>query len=70
MADARVTLLDRDGATLASTTTGPDGRYAFENLTEGDYTVIASGYPPAASTLRIEPGRQHSHDVQLGYPEA
>src|SRR5487761_817054 len=65
VADARVTLLDRDGATLASTTTGPEGRYAFENLTEGDYTVIASGYPPTASTLRIEPGRQHSHDVQL-----
>jgi hypothetical protein len=65
-----VTLLDRDGATLASTTTGADGRYAFENLAEGDYTVIASGYPPAASTLRIEPGRQHSHDVQLGYPGA
>ena len=68
--DARVILLDPDGNVAAVTTTGPDGRYAFENLPESDYTMIASGYPPAASTLRVTSGQPHSHDVNLGYPEA
>jgi uncharacterized protein YfaS (alpha-2-macroglobulin family) len=68
--DARVTLLDTDGNVAAVATTGADGRYSFENLAEGDYTVIASGYPPAASRLRISSGEPHSHDVQLGHPEA
>jgi EmrB/QacA subfamily drug resistance transporter len=70
VADARVTLLDSDGNVAAVATTGADGSYSFENLAEGDYTVIASGYPPAASRLQISSGQPHSHDVQLGHPEA
>jgi hypothetical protein len=68
--DARVTLLDPGGNVAAVATTGPDGRYSFENLAEGDYTVIATGYPPAASRLRISSAQPHTHDVQLGHPEA
>ncbi|HEY3952938.1 MAG TPA: DHA2 family efflux MFS transporter permease subunit [Streptosporangiaceae bacterium] len=68
--DARVTLLDVSGNTMATAATGPDGRYSFENVLAGDYTVIASGYPPAASKLRVMPGHQHQHDVQLSHPEA
>jgi EmrB/QacA subfamily drug resistance transporter len=68
--DARVTLLDADGNVAGVATTGPDGSYSFENLAEGDYTVIASGYPPAASRLQISSGQPHAHDVQLGHPEA
>jgi EmrB/QacA subfamily drug resistance transporter len=71
--DARVTLLDADGNVAAVATTGPDGTYSFENLAEGDYTVIATGYPPTASRLQIspgQPGQPHIHDVQLGHPEA
>lgn len=49
--------------------TGPDGAYSFENLPEGEYTVIASGYPPVASRLTVAAGQRHTHDVQLGYPE-
>lgn len=67
--DARIVVLDADGNTVATATTGPDGRYAFENLTDSDYTVVASGYPPTASTLRITPGQPHTHDPHLGYPE-
>ena len=47
-----------------------DGSYSFENLPEGDYTVVASGYPPAASRLQITSGEPHAHDVQLSHPEA
>jgi EmrB/QacA subfamily drug resistance transporter len=67
--DARVTLLDAEGNVTAITTTGPDGSYTFENVGEGEYTVIASGYPPAASRLKVRVGESHSHDVVLGHPE-
>jgi hypothetical protein len=68
--DARVMLLDGDGNVAGLALTGPDGNYSFENLPEGDYTVVASGYPPAASRLRVSSGEPHAHDVQLGHPEA
>jgi hypothetical protein len=63
--DARVMVVDADGRTVAATTTGPDGRYSVPGVPLGHYTVIASGYPPAASTLRVEAGRPVSHDVQF-----
>ncbi|MCL2585922.1 MAG: MFS transporter, partial [Streptosporangiales bacterium] len=67
--DARVTLLDSDGNVAAIATTGTDGSYSFENVGEGDYTVIATGYPPAASRLKVTAGETHSHDVTLGHPQ-
>jgi EmrB/QacA subfamily drug resistance transporter len=68
--DARVALLDPEGNVAAVTTTGPDGGYSFENLPPGDYTVLASGYPPVARTLQIAAGDAHAHDPVLGHPEA
>jgi hypothetical protein len=68
--DTRVTVLDAAGNVTAVTTTAADGTYAFENLAAGEYTVIAAGYPPAASTLRLSPGQSHAHDVLLSHPEA
>jgi EmrB/QacA subfamily drug resistance transporter len=67
--DVRVSLLDAAGRVAAVTTTAADGTYSFENLAAGEYTVIASGYPPAASTVRLSSGQSHGHDVQLAYPE-
>jgi uncharacterized protein YfaS (alpha-2-macroglobulin family) len=66
--DARVTLLDADGNVAGVATSGPDGAYSFENLPEGEYTVIAAGYPAAESTLKVAGGEPHSHDVELGHP--
>jgi EmrB/QacA subfamily drug resistance transporter len=68
--DARITLLDRTGNVVAMATTDEAGEYAFSDLPEGDYTVIASGYPPVASTLRVNGGEHGQHDVRLGHPEA
>jgi uncharacterized surface anchored protein len=68
--DARVMLLDGDGNVAGVAATGPDGSYFFENLPEGDYTVVASGYPPAASRLRISSAEPHAHDVELAHVEA
>ncbi len=67
--DARITLLDRAGNVIGVTTTDDAGEYAFSDLPEGDYTVIASGYPPVASTLRVNGGEHGQHDVRLGHPE-
>jgi EmrB/QacA subfamily drug resistance transporter len=68
--DARITLLDRQGNVVAMTTTDDTGEYAFTDLPEGDYTVIASGYPPVASALRVSGGGHGQHDVRLGHPES
>ncbi|MFF2805793.1 MFS transporter [Streptomyces sp. NPDC058000] len=68
LADARVTLVDAAGNVVATSTTGADGAYAFTDLDAGDYTVIASGYPPVASGLAINAGGLDGHDVQLAHP--
>ena len=69
LSDARVTLVSPDGEVVAVRTTGADGQYNFGDLSEGDYTVIASGYPPVAAALRVTAGQESVHDVELGYPE-
>ncbi|MCX5537386.1 carboxypeptidase regulatory-like domain-containing protein [Streptomyces sp. NBC_00006] len=70
LADARVTLVDAAGNVIATTTTGPDGAYAFTDLDAGDYSVIATGYPPAAQTLRVGDAEPGDLDIRLRHPEA
>ncbi|OLT20311.1 hypothetical protein BJF79_16400 [Actinomadura sp. CNU-125] len=67
--DARVTIVDAAGNVVAMMITGPDGEYAFADLTGGQYTVIASGYPPVATGLSLSGGGRDEHDLKLGYPE-
>ena len=69
VADARVTLVDAAGNVLAMAITGPDGEYAFTDLTGGRYTVIASGYPPVATGLTLSGPGLDGHDLTLGYPD-
>ncbi|GAA4610917.1 MFS transporter [Saccharopolyspora hordei] len=66
--DARVTLLNSSGAVVGAATTDIDGHYTFTDLPDGEYTVIATGYPPVATSVRLS-GEQSTHDVELGYPE-
>jgi uncharacterized protein YfaS (alpha-2-macroglobulin family) len=68
--DARVTLVDPAGDVVATATTGEDGRYAFTDLEAGDYTVIASGYPPAATQLTLDGSGAAGYDLRLGHPDA
>ncbi|HEY0498740.1 MAG TPA: carboxypeptidase-like regulatory domain-containing protein [Kutzneria sp.] len=65
--EARVTLVDTAGTVIAATSTETDGSYVFEDVPEGDYTIIATGYPPAASALRIGGGNQGRHDIELSF---
>ncbi|MDH6226146.1 MULTISPECIES: MFS transporter [Streptomyces] len=67
LADARVTLLDAAGNVVSTATTGEDGAYAFADLDGGDYTVIATGYPPVATTLTVRQDVE-DHTVELAHP--
>lgn len=65
-ADAMVALVDSSGAVLHFAPTGPDGRYVFTAVPDGDYTVTA--FTPAAAdrALRITSGVEYQHDISFG----
>ncbi|MEU9565509.1 MFS transporter [Streptomyces sp. NPDC048161] len=68
MPDARVTLVDAAGNVIATSTTGEDGAYAFTDLDAGEYSVIATGYPPVASALTVAGRGADGHDIELAHP--
>ncbi|MGY9069229.1 MFS transporter [Streptomyces sp. CAS3] len=68
LADARVTLVDQAGNVVGSATTGTDGAYAFTDLDSGEYTVIATGYPPVATALTVTGTGADGHDIELAHP--
>ncbi|WP_369232101.1 MFS transporter [Streptomyces sp. R21] len=67
--DARVTLLDAAGNVVDTLTTGADGTFRFVDLSSGEYTVIAAGYPPVATVLRMAGGGRTERDLQLGHED-
>ncbi|MFF3336939.1 MFS transporter [Streptomyces sp. NPDC002888] len=68
LADARVTLVDAAGNVVGTATTGVDGAYAFADLDGGEYTVIATGYPPVATALTVNGTGVDGHDIELAHP--
>ncbi|AGJ56169.1 putative transporter [Streptomyces sp. PAMC 26508] len=66
--DARVTLIDAAGNVVATSTTGEDGVYAFTDLDAGEYSVIATGYPPVAGSLTVNGSGVDGHDIELAHP--
>ncbi|MBO0883444.1 MAG: carboxypeptidase regulatory-like domain-containing protein, partial [Mycobacterium sp.] len=66
--DALVTIVDSTGKPVAATRTDEDGNYLIPDLEEGEYTVVARGYPPMTSRVTIS-DRRHDHNILLGYPE-
>ncbi|MGI5376607.1 MFS transporter [Streptomyces sp. CA-251387] len=69
LADARVTLVDAAGNVVGTATTGTDGAYAFTDLDGGEYTVIATGYPPVATALTVTGRGVDDHDIELAHPD-
>ncbi|MET7362377.1 MFS transporter [Streptomyces sp. NPDC005562] len=67
--DARVTLLDAAGNVVDTLTTGMDGTFRFIDLSSGEYTVIAAGYPPVATVLQVAGGGRTERDLQLGHED-
>ncbi|MYU32867.1 DHA2 family efflux MFS transporter permease subunit [Streptomyces sp. SID8358] len=66
--DARVTLIDAAGNVVGTSTTGEDGVYAFTDLDAGEYSVVATGYPPVAGSLTVAGGGIDGHDIELAHP--
>lgn len=71
--EARVTLVDAAGNVVATVTTGTDGAYAFGDLDAGEYSLVASGYPPVATQVTVgngaTAGPEDGFDVELNHPE-
>ncbi|WP_078491786.1 MFS transporter [Streptomyces yerevanensis] len=65
--DARVTLVDAAGNVVATATTGEDGGYAFTDLDGGEYSVMATGYPPRATHLTVHGSGVDGHDIELSH---
>jgi EmrB/QacA subfamily drug resistance transporter len=65
---ARVTWRAAAGNVAGVATTGPDGEYAFADLTGGRYTVTASGYPPVAGAVTLNGQGEDAHDLWLAHP--
>ncbi|HVX42592.1 MAG TPA: carboxypeptidase-like regulatory domain-containing protein, partial [Mycobacteriales bacterium] len=66
--DARVSLIDAQGNVVAVVRTDDEGTYSFQDMPAGEYTVIATSYPPVTATVSIDGGQQHEHNIELGYP--
>ncbi|MBD3374788.1 DUF11 domain-containing protein [candidate division KSB1 bacterium] len=74
--NVRVTLLDGNGQTLATTLTDENGEYLFENLDQGNYTVdidettVPDNYDLTTSNdpMQISLGQtEHYRDADFGY---
>ncbi|WP_392894893.1 MFS transporter [Streptomyces sp. LN699] len=68
LGDARVTLIDTAGNVVDTARTGADGAYAFTDLDSGEYTVIATSYPPVATALSVGARGVDDHDIELAHP--
>jgi len=69
LADAAVTLVE-DGAVAGHTVTGPDGVFAFSELSGSHYTLTAAGYPPHAAPISLTAGADALLDLELAQPPA
>ncbi|WP_280240837.1 MFS transporter [Nocardia abscessus] len=68
VSDVQISVLDAAGVLTATTRTDENGRYVVTDLAEGDYTVVARGYPPVTSQVTVS-GGEVAHDVRLGYED-
>jgi EmrB/QacA subfamily drug resistance transporter len=64
--EATVTLVDADGQVAATTVTGEDGEYLFDDLGAGRYTVTAAGYAPVALEVVVDEDAVSALQVTLG----
>ncbi|MEV5840330.1 carboxypeptidase-like regulatory domain-containing protein, partial [Nocardia sp. NPDC052112] len=64
--DVLVSVLDAAGEVTATARTDEHGRYVVPDLFEGQYTVVARGYPPVTGQVTVS-GGEVRHDVRLGY---
>jgi hypothetical protein len=63
---ASMTLLDGAGHVVAEGSTDPGGAFAFTDLQPGQYTLVTTGYPPAAVSVQVVDGRPARADITVG----
>jgi hypothetical protein len=61
-----VSLADADGEIVATAVTGHDGTYRLAGVAGGEHTLVATGHPPATSTVHVEKGKTATVTVRLG----
>ncbi|WP_405162575.1 MFS transporter [Nocardia sp. NBC_01499] len=66
--DAQISVLNTTGDLTATARTDDNGRYLVTDLPQGQYTVVARGYPPSTSRITVT-GGEVNHDVKLGYQQ-
>ncbi|MFC9432172.1 collagen binding domain-containing protein [Nocardia sp. NPDC057030] len=64
--NARITVVDWSGTPVGTTHTDEHGRYTVADLPEGEYTVVARGYPLVTGQVTIA-GNQVDHDIRLSF---
>ncbi|MEV4123421.1 carboxypeptidase-like regulatory domain-containing protein [Nocardia sp. NPDC049707] len=64
--DVLVSVLDAAGEVTATARTDENGCYVVTDLLEGQYTVVARGYPPVTGQVTVS-GGEVAYDVRLGY---
>lgn len=64
--DIQITVLDAAGDVTATARTDENGRYVVTDLPEGQYTIVARGYPPVTGRVTVS-GDEVGYDVRLGY---
>ncbi|WP_235215704.1 carboxypeptidase-like regulatory domain-containing protein [Phaeacidiphilus oryzae] len=67
LAHAKVSLLDAGGSVVRNHLTGEDGAYAFDGLAGSEFTLVATGYPPASTAVSLQGGGRDGVDLALAH---
>jgi hypothetical protein len=68
--EALTTLVTSEGHIVASAVTDNRGRFAFDDVNAGRYTIVASGYPPVAVRVHLRGRGPTRTVVNLQPPKA
>ncbi|HEY3505596.1 MAG TPA: carboxypeptidase regulatory-like domain-containing protein [Actinocatenispora sp.] len=68
--DTLVTLYDARGEAAGQIATDDDGRYHFDDVAAGEYTLVASGFPAVSAEVRLTAGEHREYDVTLSHHSA
>lgn len=61
-----LSVTDSNGQVVAAVHTDADGRFALPDLAEGEYTLVAAGYPPQALSVAVHAGEVSAADIRFG----